>query len=217
MSTAHFDVVVAMAHDKVAAPNVIKTTFALHNITPEKLASARERWAGEFAALPKPHIAVLLGGSTNKYTLTPARMHVVIDMLEARLQVSGGSLLITPSRRTGEANIAMLNERFSTNKNVYIYNGHGENPYLGFLALADELVVSNDSVNMMTEAYVTGRPLHIMRFCGHANTKPARFAEMLVARGAAQWLSVGGAVAHVAENEMATVAESVRQMLTKGA
>lgn len=188
MSPRLFDVVVAMAHDKVEAENVIKTVYALHRVTPEGLAQARAQFVEKFAAYPGPHIAVLLGGGTNKYTFDGAAMRQVIAQLRDVLGQSEGSLLITPSRRTGEENIAMLREAFAGEKRVYIYDFVEENPYMGLLACADVLVVSNDSVNMMSEAHATGKPIYILNLPGHVKTKPARFGVMLEKEGAARTL-----------------------------
>lgn len=179
MSPTNFNVVVAMEHDKISGDNVIKTRFALHAITPAVLAEARKKFIPLFAEYPQPHIAVLLGGSTNKYRLTKLRMKALISHLQDWLAGTKGSLLITPSRRTGAENIAALQQVFSGNKNVYIYNEKMENPYMGLLACADEIIVTNDSVNMMSEAFATGKPVTILNLAGHKNTKPARFAEMM--------------------------------------
>ena len=59
---------------------------------------------------------------------------------------------------------------------------------MGLLALADYLIVTDDSVNMMTEAQATGAPLHLLRLPGHRGTKPARFGEMLEKNGVARAL-----------------------------
>lgn len=179
MSASNFDVVVAMEHDKIKGKNVIKTRFALHSINSEVLNSAREKFTPHFAAYPRPYIAVLIGGSTNKYKLTKARMKALIVGLQECLTGTKGSLLITPSRRTGVENIENLKKTFADNKNVYIYDGKSENPYIGLLACADEILVTNDSVNMMSEAFATGKPVTIINLKGHKNTKPSRFAEMI--------------------------------------
>ena len=50
---------------------------------------------------------------------------------------------------------------------------------MGMLACADEIIVTNDSVNMMSEALATGKKVTILNLEGHENTKPARFAEMI--------------------------------------
>ncbi len=182
MPPDNFDVVVAMQHDRVEGKNVIKTLFALHNISPEALAAAHDKFADIFAAYPKPHIAVLLGGSTNKYRLTAARMLDVIKQIGDVVGKTQGSLLITTSRRTGADNIVALRQAFAGNKRVYIYDGKGQNPYMGMLACADKILVTNDSVNMMSEAFSTGKPVTIIDLEGHKNTKPYNFGEMIKSR-----------------------------------
>lgn len=217
MSPRHFDVVVAMAHDKVKAENVIKTVYALHRITPEGLAQARAQFGPVFASYPSPHMAVLMGGSTNKYTLTESAMRQVIAQLEEVLAQSPGSLLITPSRRTGESNIAMLREAFADNPRVYVYDFAGENPYMGMLACADVLIVSNDSVNMMTEAHATGKPIYLLMLPGHEDTKPSRFGMMLEKEGAARRLvPVLERWTYRKSHEMEWLADTLKAMLASG-
>ena len=185
----YFDVVIAMQHDKITGANVIKTRFALHAVTPEILQQAQQKFVTLFAAYSAPHIAVLLGGSTNKYTLTSAGMQQIISSLQELLSRTQGCLLITPSRRTGEKNISTLRDVFAGNPRVYIYDFTAENPYLGLLARADFIVVTNDSVNMMSEAQATGKPIYILPLPEHTNTKPSRFAEKLISDGIAKTIS----------------------------
>lgn len=184
-----FDVVIAMEHDRLQADNVISTSMALHSVTAAYLAQGRQHWASRFEALPSPRIGVLIGGSTNKYTLKTRAMQSLIAQLQQVLASSGGSLMMTASRRTGEANLELLRQAFADQPRCDLYDFSGDNPYAGILAWADHLIVSNDSVNMMTEAQATGKPLHILPLAGHTSTKPARFAEMLVAQGRARWLA----------------------------
>ena len=189
ISPRYFDAVIAMQHDKITGPNVIKTRFALHAITPEILREAQQKIAPIFVSYHAPKVAVLLGGSTNKYTLSGDAITGVIDSLRKLLANTQASLLITPSRRTGENNIRLLRATFTGNPRVYIYDFTAENPYLGLLACADTIIVTNDSVNMMSEAHATGKPVYILPLPGHSNTKPARFAESLIADGIARTLS----------------------------
>lgn len=202
MASSNFDLVVAMEHDKIIGDNVIKTRFALHNITPEKLAEAKAKFTPIFEQYPKPHIAVLLGGTTNKYTLTNSRMVTVLRTLRDKLASTEGSLLITTSRRTGVENTAMLHKAFAGDNHVYIYDGIGDNPYLGLLACGDEIMISNDSVNMMSEAFATGKKVEILALPDHKNTKPSRFAEMLQT----QPVMTG--------NEMGELADEVKKRLS---
>jgi mitochondrial fission protein ELM1 len=212
MHPRHFDMVVAMAHDKVQADNVIKTQFALHQLTPVALAEARQHWEQQFAHYRKPLVAVLLGGSTNKYTLTTEAIDRVVVLLERLLKNMDGSLLITPSRRTGEENIARLRAAFEGNDRVYLYDFESENPYMGMVALADAFIVTNDSVNMMSEAAATGKPVHIIAFAGHSGTKPSRFAGRMIRSGVARPLGARLETwEYKLDNEMLTIAETIRQ------
>jgi mitochondrial fission protein ELM1 len=209
-----FDLVVAMAHDRIEGDNVIKTRFALHAVTPALLQSARVYFNDLFAPYAAPRIAVLFGGSTNKYRLTRSAMLKAIDSLKAMLS-AGGSLLITPSRRTGEANLALLREAFAGDARVYIYDLASENPYHGMLAWADAAVVTNDSVNMMSEAQATGKPLYILPLSGHRGTKPARFAQSLLDQGVArEFMGAFAQWEYSASNEMQELAGQIRRRLS---
>jgi uncharacterized protein len=217
VTSDHYDMVIAMAHDKITGANVIKTRFALHAVTPQGLEAACAQFAPQFAPYAKPYIAVLLGGSTNKYTLKRRYMHKMIEELKRTLSQSSGSLLITPSRRTGKSNVALLKESFAFaegDNKAYVYDFTGENPYAGMLALADFIIVTNDSVNMMSEAYATGKPVYILPLPGHRGTKPARFAEALIRDGLAKPLTLPlTSWEHPIHNEMNALRDKVREKL----
>lgn len=211
----HFDLVVAMQHDHITGSNVLKTRFALHTITPAALDKLKNQYVPRFTSYPDPKTVVLIGGSTNKYTLTPGAMMKVITTLQSVASHTPGSLLISPSRRTDPEYIDMLKATFAGNDRVYIYDGAGDNPYLGMLALAQTLIVTNDSVNMMSEAAATGRPLYLIMLENHADTKPARFADALIKDGIARPLT-GRLVSwgyHNIGDEMKTLAGDIRQRL----
>jgi len=214
IDSRHFDLVVAMAHDRITGPNVIKTRFALHAITSARLDEARQYFAPQFDDFPSPRVAVLLGGSTNKYRLRPPAMQEMILKLQQLLHYSGASLLITPSRRTGAENVALLKQAFASDERVYIYDGREENPYMGMLALADAIIVTDDSVNMMSEAHATGKPLYLLPMPGHADTKPARFAQKLLQDGIAR--EIGKTLErwdYPRSDEMAQLAEKIKAFI----
>ena len=132
---------------------------ALHRITPQKLAGEAPRWAEAFASIPQPRIAVLLGGANSRYRFGEAEARELAGQLKA-LAGQGYGLLITGSRRTGEANLAIFREALAGCA-AFISDGGGDNPYFGMLAHADAFIVTCDSVNMITEACSTGKPVHV--------------------------------------------------------
>jgi mitochondrial fission protein ELM1 len=151
-----FDLVAAPRHDRVSGENVIATLGALHRVTPERLAAAAARFAASIEHLPHPRVAVLIGGSSKRHRLTPETAAALGDSLKAL----GAGLMVTASRRTGEANERLLRARLEGAATVF-WDGAGDNPYFGYLALADAIVVTGDSVAMISEACATGKPVHV--------------------------------------------------------
>ena len=49
---------------------------------------------------------------------------------------------------------------------IKIWDGKRKNPYFGILAHADSLIVTGDSVNMVSEAIATGKPVYIFQLSG---------------------------------------------------
>jgi mitochondrial fission protein ELM1 len=73
---------------------------------------------------------------------------------------TGGALLVTPSRRTPPDALRALCAALGDTP-AAVWDGASENPYMGILACADAFVVTADSVNMVTEACYTGRPVMV--------------------------------------------------------
>lgn len=151
-----FDIVAPPRHDGLRGKNVLSTRGALHRITPAKLDAAATVWRDR---LGLPTIAVLLGGNSRAHRLTPSRAHALADGL-GRIK---GSIAITPSRRTSMDIVDLLRRQLPQ---AWIWDGTGDNPYLGMLALAEHIVVTEDSVSMVSEAASTGKPLYIAAMDG---------------------------------------------------
>lgn len=174
------DLMVAPVHDRADGANVMHTRGAVHGVTPEKLAVAGARFAYLLADLPRPLIAVLLGGSTRAYQVTRKRAQSFAAQLKA-VADQGYGLAITPSRRTDPEIVALLRSDVEDAK-VYFWDGNGENPYLGLLACADAVVATADSVSMVSEAAATGKPVHVVDLAGNS-AKSDRFHQAMRAAG----------------------------------
>lgn len=160
-----FDLVVVPRHDRLRGPNVLVTRGALHRVTPAILAEAADRHAPRLAHLPHPRVAVLIGGNNGVYALTPTIMGDVAEKLADLARAHGAGLMVTPSRRTGADNEAILRARLS-GLPAEVWDGQGENPYFAYLGLADAIVVTCDSVSMTSEACSTGKPVYVIDLDG---------------------------------------------------
>ncbi len=156
-----FDRIIVPAHDGLTGENVIVMDGALHRIAPERLAAEAPRWAEAFAAIPSPRIAVLLGGDNSRYKFGEPEARELGAQLNA-LAAEGYGLLITGSRRTGAEVLAALKDELAGCA-AFISDGTGDNPYFGMLAHAAAFVVTCNSVNMVTEACSTGKPVHVVK------------------------------------------------------
>jgi mitochondrial fission protein ELM1 len=161
ISPKHFDLIIVPQHDTLRGDNVLITQGSIHNITSEKLQQAAAQWQPKMAHLPPPYVTVLIGGANAVYRFDAQAMTAVCDQLVAMAKREGVSLLVTPSRRTGEENIQILREKLAVVPS-FIWDGVGDNPYHGFLGLAEVIMVTADSVNMVCEAASTGKPVQVI-------------------------------------------------------
>lgn len=164
-SLSRFDLVVVPRHDEITGTNVIVTEGALHRVTSERLAREAERFSPLLASLPRPLVAVLVGGSNRQYRFTRAGAQRLAYQLQRLVRQQGVGLAVTMSRRTGEENEHRLRDALSAD-DVYIWDGNGDNPYFGILGLCDTIVVTSDSVSMVSEACATGKPVHVFYLDG---------------------------------------------------
>ena len=165
MDLRKFDAVLAGRHDNITGPNVIVTRTALHRVTAARLAAAAPVWAPFFAPYRRPLAAVLLGGSNGRYTFGAAQAHVLAAQLAGVARDFG--LVITPSRRTAPEVLAILRAALAP-LGAWIWDFTGENPYFGMLACADVLIVTADSVSMVSEAVATAAPVYLARLPGRS-------------------------------------------------
>lgn len=184
----HFDWVVAPQHDQLNGPNVMATLGALHRITPARVAEAVGDFSHLWQHLPPPHWVVLLGGNNGAYTLGAAQIQNITKQLQILHAQRGGSFLVTASRRTGAQHIAQWRAAMQ-NMPHYFYDGDGPNPYMAMLGVAEALLVTCDSVNMLSEAASTGKPVYILLLAGHS-AKFARFHQSLIAGQHARWFQL---------------------------
>ena len=169
VSPARFDLVIAPRHDRIharhAGGNVIATLGALTRVTPARLAEAAAASAPTLGHLPHPRVAVLIGGASKTHRLDRATAAALGERLAALSREQGAGLMVTASRRTPADCAAVIREHLGSASAV-MWNGQGENPYFGFLALADRIVATCDSVSMVSEACATGKPVHVYELPG---------------------------------------------------
>ena len=158
---AQFDLVIAPRHDGLRGANVITTRGSIHSITPEGLKREAKKWRLELGSSAKPLTVVLLGGKRRFSVPSTQFAGKFGDELSQWHSKVGGSLLILPSYRTPKKFLTQLLARLAVDSWRVLVPSKLGNPYVACLALAEHIVVSGDSVNMVSEAVATNKPVWV--------------------------------------------------------
>lgn len=178
----HWDLVIAPEHDGLRGDNVISLLGSLNPVDDLWLANARRQFP-QLVELPQPRTAVLLGGPGARAKFDAEALEALASQLLEATRRDRGSLLVSASRRTPAALRSRLRQQFSQAPGL-VWTGddeRGENPYAGMLGWADRIVVTADSVNMLSEACATNAPVFVAGL-SQVDGRPKRFVESLLGR-----------------------------------
>ena len=148
-----FDLVVTTPQYSLPeAPNVLHNEVPLHRVTAGRLAAAREVWAPRLAHLPRPYVTVVLGGHSGPYAFDREAGALLGHHVGGMARELGGSLLVTTSARTPVEAVDALEARLGdVPRELFRWRRDAaENPYFGFLAVADRVVVTG---RLFTRSY----------------------------------------------------------------
>lgn len=142
-----------------AHPRVLENPLTLHGLNEASLNAARE--ASEAALLrgEEQALGVLIGGPSGTYTLGPKGARRLLA--EAQALAGSRPLWVTTSPRTPSAAVARLAAHPWRPQDRFLPWGSGTNPYRGILARAGALLVTGDSIAMLSEALGTGKVVRV--------------------------------------------------------
>ena len=165
---ARFDAIVCPAHDRLSAPNVLAMIGALNDIDDAWLDAGRVL----AAQIGTAHTLLLVGAPTHNAPYTPAQFAHLLQRLDAK------NLCISASRRTPPEFLALIR---ASGARVWTGAGDGPNPYQVWLSSAGRIIVTPDSVNMISEACATYAQVEVA-FADAARGKCAVFFQSLAGR-----------------------------------
>ena len=160
INPAWFDALIVPGHDPARGDTVIVTTASLNSLATFDLRAEAQRFADIIEPLPRPRVLVAVGGATRRQKVQESLVDRFVADLR-RLIENGCGLMITASRRTPQRLFRALSVLGQNEAATYFWNGQGENPYLGFIGAADAIVVTSDSVNMVSEACSSGKGVFV--------------------------------------------------------
>jgi len=153
---AEFDLVVAPRHDALQGANVLCPIGAMNAIDTDWLAAARATMPA-LADGARPLNVVMIGGPHRDAALDVEALRQLGTRLHELRAREGGSFLLCGSRRTPAHWQSVLRDiGQSLDARCWFDARDGASPYRAGLGHADRIVVTADSVNMLSEACAVG-------------------------------------------------------------
>lgn len=170
-------------HDDRTGSNIFKTWTSPHLLTSNRLQQAHLSGVERFGE-KQPTIGLILGGNSGhvRYDAeTSAPLIQTLSDLAKDLSSANGRVLVTASRRTPPELLQRVRQSLSC-CDAWIWDGSKDNPYHAILALSQQLIITGDSHNMVSEALATDATIHVFRPKG-LSSKLHRFLDAMESDG----------------------------------
>ncbi len=153
----NFDYIISPNHDKLCGKNVINSFGALHHLNYDKINNSKKLFN---VPEGKKIIALIIGGDSNHYNFSNQALSIFLDKVEnLNKDKDQYYFLFIASRRTSNSAIEIIKKRFE--KKHFVWDKITENPYLYSLKIADYIIITSDSISMISEASSTGKPIYV--------------------------------------------------------
>jgi mitochondrial fission protein ELM1 len=208
------------------APNVLALPFPIGNPARMTTVNSEEKeWLEDY---PRPRRLIAVGGATRKWKISGSELERAVKRLQLRRATEGGSIIAVTSPRTTPRTKDALRTLLSGRDEVAVENFPR---FAVLLAECDQFYVTADSVSMLAEAIVTGKPVgmipiaqsfrgrishwlgrHVRKVPAHADLR--RFWDFLIERRLVG--TVDEPVASDCTDTVATAVNAVRELLERG-
>ena len=185
-----FNFIIAPKHDKLRkSKNIITTTLAPNLVDIETLEEVAERLKKDVNITKNNIVGLLVGGDNPEFTLTPELLKRVLSATLETCELSDAELLVTTSRRTSRVQESVLKEMLKTDSRckllVIANENNPEGTLAGILAISKVVVVSGESISMISEAVASGKNVIVFELDkkNNGNTKHERVLAGLADEG----------------------------------
>ncbi|MDR1481897.1 MAG: mitochondrial fission ELM1 family protein [Synergistaceae bacterium] len=189
IGTEPFDFAIVPEHDyPKEISNVLTTVGAPNLIVREELDSASRSMLNEFPPRHDRRWGVLIGGDDNNYRITQSWIQRHIGRILQEAERIGVDLYIATSRRTpreAENTVRRLAANTDTVRFLLMASEDPTNPVPAILGACDEVFVTDDSVNMVSETVTAGHRAVLLRAdrVNALKSGAQRLTDMLVSAG----------------------------------
>ena len=179
----NFDIIIAPEHDNLKGDNVISSKGAIHYITQFDIERAKPYLMDKIKS--QKVVSLILGGPNKYYSFSNEELIKVFKKIKTDFIYDGYKAIVIPSLRTPKRIIDLAVNEFDSDN--FVANSVDKQAYLSALALATCIVVTCDSISMISEAAASGKPIFVAHMRAKKNNYRFRkffqlFKEMGITR-----------------------------------
>ena len=157
VDSKNFDAVIAPMHDNYYGTNVMKSEGAIHYITYEEIQAAKNYLTSKIKS--NKIVSIILGGPNKYYSFSKEQLMEIFGSIKMHFVAKGYETIIVPSMRTPKTIIELAKKEMS--KFGHVVDKVDKQAYLSAYALAEYVVVTCDSISMISEAAASGKPIYV--------------------------------------------------------
>ena len=153
----NFDAIVVPEHDNLKGDNVYISKGAIHYITEQEISKAKQYLVDKIKS--EKIVSLILGGPNKYYNFGKAELVQIFNEIKEIFVSTGYKVIIIPSMRTPKKIIDLAIEEMSSCGHVV--DKVDKQAYLSAYALANYVIVTCDSISMISEAATSGKPIFV--------------------------------------------------------
>jgi len=155
---SNFDFIVAPEHDGLKGKNVLISKGAIHYLTNDEL-DVNKNYLKSRINNHKKIVTLIIGGPTKYYDYNEKVVDSIFLKIKQNFLDNNYQLIVVPSMRTPQNIIDKAKNYF--NGDQIIVPNVDKKAYLCSLKNADHIIVTCDSISMISEAAITGKPIYV--------------------------------------------------------
>ena len=165
LSTKRFSLVIAPRHDSLPMRKNVFITEGAPNLVCDSYLKASQEGLISSGFLnsqgASKYLGLLIGGDTKLYSMTQENILSVINSVKSACEEFNFGILATTSRRTSRQIENLIKNELSgyINNKMLVIANQANTPYAvaGILGLSDIVIVSGESISMVSEAASSGK------------------------------------------------------------
>ena len=163
INISEFDFIIVPDHDSLNGENIIKSQGAIHYISREEIEEKRKDKNS------KNILSIILGGPNKYYAFLADEIKILFNKIDYLFFKDFDEVRIVTSRRTPNQIVNFLNLKYKDNKKIIIDSSLSRKNYVEALALSKKIIITSDSISMISESAVTGTPIYLARLKSKKN------------------------------------------------